>query len=76
MLLSPMSPVVSLKERNMREEYYEYMKEHPEELENVVAVIERSKAIQEDRENRIKEKLALIQKCREELANEARNKRS
>lgn len=60
----------------MREEYYEYIKEHPEELVNVVAVIQRSKEIQRERDERAKRKVALIQKCREELANETRNKRS
>lgn len=60
----------------MREAYTEYIKEHPEELEGVMSMIKRSKSIQEERDARLKERLALIQKCREELENEACNKRS
>lgn len=60
----------------MREAYKEYIKEHPEELRAVIAVLERSKAIQKERDERARRKVALIQKCREELANETRNKRS
>lgn len=60
----------------MREEYYIYIKEHPEELANVVALIQRSKEIQAERDTRAKHRVALIQKCREDLANEARNKRN
>lgn len=60
----------------MREEYYIYIKEHPEELSNVVALIQRSKEIQAERDTRAKQRVALIQKCREDLANEARNKRN
>lgn len=60
----------------MREAYKEYIKEHPEELRAVAEAIRHSKEIQTDRDERKREKLALIQKCREELKNEARNKRS
>ena len=60
----------------MREAYKEYVKEHPEELRGVVSLIRRSKDIQSQIDERKKKKLALIQKCREELEYEARNKRS
>ncbi len=60
----------------MREAYKEYIKEHPEELEGVVKLIRRSRAIQAERDEVARQRVALIQKCREELENEARNKRS
>lgn len=60
----------------MREAYREYIKEYPEELKHVSVVLRRSKEIQKARQERINEKLALIQKCREELEDEACNKRS
>lgn len=60
----------------MKRVYEEYIEEFPEELEHLRAVIERSNEIEEARQKRIEEKLALIQRCREELANEARYKRS
>ena len=60
----------------MREAYKEYVKEHPEELRAVMAVIRRSDAFEIARQRRIEEKLALIQRCREVLENETRNKRS
>lgn len=59
----------------MREEYFEYIKEHPEELASVVALIKRSKEIQADRDERAKARVALIQKSREELY-ETRNRRN
>ena len=60
----------------MKDIYMEYMREFPEELERVMAVIKRSHDIEEERQERVKAKLALIQKCREEIENEARNERS
>ena len=60
----------------MREPYRQYIKEHPEELRAVGELIRHSKEYEKARQERIAKKLALIQKCREELANEARNKRS
>lgn len=60
----------------MRDIYFEYAEEHPEEMKSVLTLIQRSEAIEIARQKRVKEKLALIQKCREELKNEAYNKRS
>lgn len=60
----------------MKEVYRQYTEEFPEELERLRAVIRRSESIEQARQERIKKKLALIQKCREEIANETRNKRS
>ena len=60
----------------MKRIYTEYIEEFPEELANVRAVIRRSVEIEKARGERVKAKLALIQKCREELENEARYKRS
>lgn len=60
----------------MKEVYLQYIREFPEELANVRAIIERSVAIEKARQERIKKKLALIEQCREELENEARYKRS
>lgn len=60
----------------MREAYYEYTLEHPEEMVAVVSLIQTSDAIEIARQKRVEEKLALIQKSREELENETRNKRS
>lgn len=60
----------------MREAYHEYIREHPEELEGVVRLIRRSKAIEEERRERRREKLALIELCREEIRKyEAHHKR-
>lgn len=58
----------------MREAYHEYAEEHPEELREVMRLIQRSDAIEIARQKRIEEKLALIQRCREEIENETRNK--
>ncbi len=60
----------------MREAYTVYIKEHPEELKEVVGAIQRSRAIQREIDQKITDRLALIQRCREELEDEARNKRS
>lgn len=60
----------------MRQAYYEYAEEHPEEMEEVMRLIRRSEAFEIARQKRIEAKLALIQQCREELANETCNKRS
>ena len=60
----------------MKEVYRQYTEEFPEELERLRAVMRRSESIEQARQERIKKKLALIQKCREEIANETRNKRS
>ena len=60
----------------MREAYYEYTLEHPEEMVAVVSLIQMSGAIEIARQKRIEKKLALIQRCREELDNETHNKRS
>ena len=61
----------------MREAYHEYINEHPEELEAVLTLIQRSDAIEMERQERVKRKLALIQLCREEIERyEAHNKRS
>ena len=60
----------------MKRVYEEYIEEFPEELEHLRAVIERSNAIEAARQEKIKEKLALIQRCREELEYETRHKRS
>ena len=60
----------------MRDIYYEYALEHPEEMEAVVSLIQMSDAIEIARQKRIEEKLALIQKCREEIEHETRYKRS
>ncbi len=51
----------------MRDIYYEYAEEHPEELRNVMALMQESDAIEMARKRRVEEKLALIQRCREEL---------
>lgn len=60
----------------MREAYYEYALEHPEEMVAVVSLIQTSDAIEIARQKRVEEKLALIQRSREELENETCNKRS
>ena len=61
----------------MRKEYLEYTLEHPEEMEGVLTLLQRSDRIQMERQERIERKLALIQLCREEIErNEAHNKRS
>lgn len=60
----------------MRDIYYEYALEHPEEMRAVVRLIQHSEAYEIARQKRIERKLALIQQCREELENETRNKRS
>ena len=61
----------------MREAYHEYINEHPEELESVERLIRRSDNIEMERQERIDRKLALIQKCREEIENaKTSNKRS
>ncbi len=74
MLLRPVTPPEGDK---MREAYHEYIKEHPEELTEVLRLIRHSKAIEMDRQERIDRKLALIEQCREELNNaKASNKRS
>lgn len=60
----------------MKDIYLEYMREFPEELEHVMSVIQRSHDIEKARQERVRKKLALIQKCREEIENETRNQRS
>lgn len=61
----------------MRKEYLEYTLEHPEELEAVQTLLQRSDRIAMERRERAERKLALIQLCREEIErNEAHNKRS
>lgn len=60
----------------MRDIYYEYAEEHPEEMESVLTLIQRSDAFEIARQKRIEEKLALLQRCREEIENETYNKRS
>ena len=60
----------------MRQAYYEYAEEHPEEMKEVLSLIRSSEAIEIARQNRIDEKLALIQRCREELSDETRYERS
>lgn len=60
----------------MRDAYYEYAEEHPEEMRAVISLIRRSEAIEISRKKRIREKLELIQRCREELEHETCNKRS
>ena len=77
-LLSLLRPVVPLfnKGEDMRDFYYDYALEHPEEMVAVVSLIQQSDAIEIARQKRIEKKLALIQKCREEIENEACDKRS
>ena len=53
----------------MREAYHEYIKEHPEELTALLRLIRRSDEIEMERQERIDRKLALIEKCREEIEN-------
>lgn len=60
----------------MRDAYYEYAEEHPEEMLTVIKLIQRSNAIEIARQKRIEHKLAIIQQCREELENETHHKRS
>ncbi len=60
----------------MRDIYYEYALEHPEEMVNVTALLQKSSAFEIARQKRINAKLALIQQCREVLKNETHNKRS
>lgn len=61
----------------MIEVYREYIKEFPDELERVRAVLIRSKEIEKARREKMKAKLELIQRCREEIEYaKAFNKRS
>lgn len=51
----------------MRDAFYEYELEHPEELQDMYAVLQRSEEIELIRQKKIEQRLALLQKCREEL---------
>ena len=51
----------------MREEFYQYELEHPEELAGMYEVLQKSEEIEIVRQKKVDEKLALIQMCREEL---------
>lgn len=51
----------------MRDAFYEYELEHPEELHDMYELLQRSEEIELIRQKKIEERLALLKKCREEL---------
>lgn len=51
----------------MRDAFYEYELEHPEELQDMYELLQRSEEIELIRQKKIEERLALLKKCREEL---------
>ncbi len=51
----------------MRDAFYEYEQEHPEELNDMYSLLQASEEIEIVRQKKIAEKLKLIQQCREEI---------